>query len=143
LSLSIFDYFCDQMRIIVFFISLFFLLLNGEQPSYASTQGKKTNYSSNQTSFQTKQIQFSSDNRNLTLFDETDLNLEEEYQHNDDFEKSPENKFVTTKHNSFNGLYDSKSDQILLNYYKKHHQIFHSLCGNSSPIYISQRVLRI
>jgi hypothetical protein len=131
------------MRVVVFFISLFFLLLNGGQPSYAGTQGEKTNYCSYQTHFQTKQIQYSSDNRNLTLFDETDLNLEEEYQHNDDFEKSTENKLVTTKNNSLIGLYASKSNQVLLNYYKKNQQIFHSLCGNSSPIYISQGVLRI
>ena len=131
------------MKTLVFFMYMFFLLLGGGQYFYASTSPSQNLkfYSSKFT--QDKHSKLINEDLSTTLIEDTDVDVEEEYHSNEDFNTNLGNLFPLGRYSLLNTLYTSHSRQLLLNYYCTRFKISPVFFTSSSPIYITHRVLRI
>ncbi len=131
------------MKTLVFFMYMFFLLLGGGQYFYASTSPSQNLkfYSSKFT--QDKHSKLINEDLSTTLIEDTDVDVEEEYHSNEDFNTNLVNLFPLGRYSLLNTLYTSHSRQLLLNYYCTRFKISPVFFTSSSPIYITHRVLRI
>lgn len=132
-----------RVRIVVFFVSLCFLLLGGGH--YLHAAGMNHNLvpkSLSRTLGKNHQVKFTGSDQGGTVIEDADLDLEEEYLSGHDVDGGA-NKFFAGKYNLQGRWYLTFSPQSILNDYYKSFKIFMPFCGNSSPIYITQRVLRI
>lgn len=125
------------MRIISYLVILFFLLVGSS--GYSHDYSKKEKQSS-QFFSKNKQIKYANADHSITLIDESEVDIEEEYSsdnHNNDF------KFVFLKATSAIAKYSCDSLKLV---YKKNFNNFNyfpSSFGNSTSIYLLNRVLRI
>ena len=130
------------MKAYVFFLYLFFLLLGGGEYFYANTSPSQ-NLKYISTKFtQNKHKKILNDDQSTTIIEDTDIDIEEEYQSGEDIIAKSLNHFTLGKYSLINTLYTSYYRK-LLNYHCsrfKKSQIFFT---HGSPIYITQRVLRI
>lgn len=125
------------MRIVAFLTYLSFLLLGGKD--YAAVNSNH-NYFSNQNLTVDRQIKITTEDFSITVIE--DLDLEEEF-HTDNSNRSSENIFFVGKYSLINTLYSSNFHHFFQNYFNKLNNISQPISGNSNPIYITQRVLRI
>lgn len=129
------------MRIRIFFICLFFILLGGLHNFYAGTIHRSTSYCSIQNLTKKCQITITNEDHSVVIIE--DIDVEEEFQGGRDIKDDKENKFFAGKYTLLNTLYSEHYRQFILNNYDKYFKIFLPLSGKSCPIYITQRVLRI
>jgi len=129
------------MRAIVFFFSVFFFLLVGKNNAYA---GMYENHNSHILKFDVAKSQssVSTDKDQNTVIEDSDVDLEEESHISDQVKNSLTQKFNTGAYNLTNFKH-ALSGLFVVNHYYNHFKIYSRFCGYSSPIYISQRVLRI
>ncbi len=132
------------MKTIVFLFSLFYLLQGGENLLYANTKKQNDIYSvKNEDIIKNKSYEFSNEDQKITLFDETDLDLEEDIHNSDDFNDLINTEFLISKPNILTPWYSSQAKLFVLNYFNNRFEISPPFLWVSYPIYISQRVLRI
>jgi len=133
-----------RTRIVVFFVSLCFLLLGGGH--YLHAAGTYNNHIPNSpTQLLTKnqQVKLTRTDQGSTIIEDADLDLDEEYHSGNNLKDPGTNKLFATKDSLLNGWYLRLSHLFIANHYYKCFKNFPPFCGNSSPIYITQRVLRI
>ncbi|TRX40913.1 hypothetical protein [Flavobacterium restrictum] len=132
------------MRTTVFIITFFVFLLGGGNSLYANTkEANNSCFSISANLLKNKPLQFSNDDQKITLFDETDLDTEEDFHSSNDRNDSGKNLSYTTKYKALTPWYTLQSKLFVLNYYNNRFEITTPFLGTSYPIYISQRVLRI
>lgn len=134
-----FDYFCAQMRVVLFFVSLFFLLLCGRQNLHAAASPQRNSYSTSQTLAKSEQLHFVNADHDITIIEEADVDLDEEHVSGEDLKTELLHKTYGLPDRWYLNFFPA----LILNDYHKHFEIFPPFCGQSSPIYIRQRVLRI
>jgi hypothetical protein len=132
------------MKIIFYFVALCFLLLGVRSTSFASTHESKNSYASSFQYFSQKgQIKTINEDHNILLIEDTDLDLEEEYHGDNSVKESPKTNFFIGKYILLNTLYSSNCQKFTSNFCVNRFNIVPHLSGNTCPIYITQRVLRI
>ncbi|AIJ37825.1 conserved exported hypothetical protein [Flavobacterium psychrophilum] len=131
-------YFCFQMRIVVFFVSLFFLLVGAKDSSFAANCNSHVLYSSAKTFVSKLNAGFMNEDFDFAMIDDTDL--DEDYLTSHDV---TENKLFLKKYNIQNIWFLPKFCSSTIKSCNNRFKIFSNFCGYSYPIYISQRVLRI
>jgi hypothetical protein len=131
------------MRVIGFYITLCFFLLSGGKSLYANTYHNGAINSFIQNFPEKQQVKiFDAGKKNLVI-ESTDLNLDEEFNHDDNYHDRTGNKFLSKKYCFTDRLHLKVSPQITSKEYAQRIKIFAPFCGYSNPIYIRQRVLRI
>lgn len=141
LLLSIFHYFCPEMRVAAFFVYLFFLLLGGEHISYAGTSHNGANAAWPLIS-KNQQVKLADSGQSAIAIEDANLDAEEEYHSSNDL-KAAGNKFISAKGGSPYSWYLALSGLLLLPFYSRRFKAIPPFRGHASPIYIIQRVLRI
>ncbi len=131
------------MKTLVFFMYMFFLLLGGGQYFYASTSPGNNVKSFFPKFTKDKHAEYIADDLSTTLIEDTDIDVEVELLSSEDYKENLANKFLTGKYSLLNTLYISPSRQLILNYCCIGFKISPILGSSTSPIYITQRVLRI
>jgi hypothetical protein len=131
------------MRVRVYFIYLFFLLLAGTHNFYAGTFRSSDTYSLSQNLTKNNQIKVAIEDYSIILIEDFDVEVEEEIQRDSDVKENCESSFFTGKYTLLNTLYLPLCRQFVLNNCNDYFKIIPYLSGNPRPIYITQRVLRI
>ena len=131
------------MRVVVFFVYLCIHLLGGGTYLHADTNHDHINHSSAPNLAKNQQVKGAKENQGSIVIEYADLNLDEEYSNGDTIKDGVANKFFAGKYNLLDSWYLPVSRWFISNYYYKRFKIFMPFCGNSSPIYITNRVLRI
>ena len=128
------------MRVATFLMYFCFLLFGGKD--YASTiiVNKTEDCCAIQNISETKQSMFSNDDQNTIVVEDIDFDTDEEFSADTTLKNSntlfTQNSLVTT-------LYSADISFSLSDYNTKSFKTFPHLRGNSCPIYIVQRVIRI
>ncbi len=136
---AIFYYFRTQMRkLIVFLVFMNLLLFGGGQYLNAGTL-----HNSHLHTFEKKhRVKFTNQDQGSSVIeDAADIDLEEEYL-GGDLNDGLTNKFYAANYSLLDSWYLTFSSQNAANDYNRF-KIFVPFCGQSNPIYITQRVLRI
>lgn len=127
------------MRVVVFFVSLFTFLLCGGHYLHAGTHHNPTHCPSNQKLAKSEQAKFSGAGQDITIIEEADLDLDEDHVTGDDLPgRSLHQAFYTLER-----WYLTYYPVLIAEDCPQHYHNFQPFSGNSSPIYIKQRVLRI
>ncbi|MEO0038901.1 MAG: hypothetical protein RIQ59_2112 [Bacteroidota bacterium] len=126
------------MKIRELFICMFFLLLGGGQYFYASTSASSDKPFSKY--FQEKHIKQVDTDSFSSFIENTDLDTEEEYSAQK--ENKDELKFYSSN-SSFNSKISFSISVRFIHYNAVKNQISNFLFHSNTPLYISQRVLRI
>jgi len=135
--IPIFYYFRTQMRKLVVFLTFMnFLLLGGGQ--YLNAE---THLNSHHNLEKRHRVKFTNNEQGSSIIEDADVDLDEEYLGSDDL-KDISTKFFATNYSLLNDLYLTFSRQSVANSYSLF-EILGPSCGQSNPIYITQRVLRI
>lgn len=131
------------MRLTVFFLYLFFHLQSGGNYVHAASHDNSI-YSCLMSKFEkTDQGSFSKTISSSIAINFAGFDLEEEYSNNGSLKNSDSNKNSTGKFDVSKVWYQTFSCQSVVTHYYKNFKIFSPSCGQSNPIYITQRVLRI
>ncbi|MBP1223805.1 hypothetical protein [Flavobacterium sp. 1355] len=124
-------------KLVVFLVFMNFLLLGGGQYLNAENQhNPHHNFERRHHVKYTHQEQ-----GNSIIEDAADLDLDEEFLGND-LKNGLTSKFFAANYSLIDNLYLTLSRQISVNSYSLF-EILGPSCGQSNPIYITQRVLRI
>jgi hypothetical protein len=135
----IFYYFRTQMRkLVVFLVFVNFLLLGGGQYLNAGTP-KNTHFHNLERKHRVK---FTNQDQGSSIIEDADLDLDEEYLGDHDLKEGLSTKSFATNYSLLDDWYLTFSRQLMVNSYNRF-EIFVPFCGQSNPIYITQRVLRI
>lgn len=125
-------------RIIVFLVFMNFLLLGGGQYSNANTHQKSSGHH-----YEHKhRIKYITHEQGTSIIEEADVDVDEEFIGGDALKSDLSGKVFASNYSLLDSWYLTFSDQITVNYHS-HFKFFVPFCGNSNPIYITQRVLRI
>ncbi|PXY39535.1 hypothetical protein DMB65_17085 [Flavobacterium cheongpyeongense] len=124
-------------RIIVFLAFMNFLLFGGGQYLSAGTH-----QNSDHTYGHKHHIKYTNQEQGNSIIEEADLDLDEEFSGDAASDGTSVSKIFTSNYSLLDGWYLSLSDRITVNYHR-HFKFFVPFCGNSNPLYITQRVLRI
>ena len=131
------------MKVAVFFVYLFFHLLGGGNSLYAGTHHNSDNGTAVSSLAQKGPVKFTDTNHISTIIEDADLDLDEECFSNNTVKTGGSNKYTDGKYSLSYKWYLTCSRTYILKDYGRHFKISPLFCGNSSPIYIRQRVLRI
>lgn len=128
------------MKIVKFI--LFFIIIGGIVPSYALPYDNiNGSFAKNLSS--TQYHKFINETNNFKLLDYTYLDIEEEYSSDEDNHNTLEKKAFIEKNTVVLKLYSTHSLYFISNFKDKSFKILLPSYGNSPPIYITQKVLRI
>ena len=123
-------------RWFAFLLFMNFLLVGGGQYLHAGT-----NHTTSLHTIERKHhIKYTSQDNTNSIIEEADV--EEDYSGNNDIKGLPVVKSFSSKYSLLDQWYLTFPRQIITDSYN-HFEIFGSSCGQSNPIYITQRVLRI
>ncbi|MFV8325272.1 hypothetical protein [Flavobacterium sp. ZS1P14] len=131
------------MRVVVFFVYLCFHLLGGGSYLHADTHHNHLGYSLTSNLEENQRANLTIADHHTIAIEYADLDLDEEYLSGHEIKVGVSNKFHAGKYSLIDNWYLPASQWYISNYYCKHFKIFTPFCGNSSPIYITNRVLRI
>ncbi|MDR7371304.1 hypothetical protein [Flavobacterium aquidurense] len=124
-------------KLIVFLVFMNFLLLGGGQYLNAET------HQQSQHNLQRRHhVKFTSQDQGSSIIEDADVDLDEEGLGNDSLKDGLTNKFFATTYSLVDSMYLTISRQEVAHLFNRF-EIFGSSCGQSNPIYITQRVLRI
>jgi len=130
------------MRITAFFLYLFFHLFGGGNIVYAASHGNDALSTLQSEVSNKEQLKYVQSVPYTILITTAEFDLEEELSSSDSFEST--NTAITDgKFHLAQAWYLNFSCQSIPNHYYKNFKIFAPSCGQSNPIYILQRVLRI
>lgn len=122
-------------KLIVFLAFMNFLLLGGGQYLNAGTH-------SHPHLEKRHRIKFTNQEKGTSIIEEANLDTDEEHLGNDDLNDKIVVKSFTANYSLLNDLYLTFSCQNAANSYSLF-EILGPSCGQSNPIYLTQRVLRI
>lgn len=122
-------------KLVVFLTFMNFLLLGGGQ--YLNAE---THLNSHHTLEKRHRVKFTNNDQGSSIIEDADLDLDEEY-FGDDL-KGVLSKSFAANYSLLDNWYLTLSRQTAAKT-SNHFDIFGSSCGQSNPIYITQRVLRI
>lgn len=128
------------MRAVVLYVCLYLVMLCGGHAVFAGTHHSRSCYPPVQ-GFPKKQVKLTSADQGNSILDDADLDLDEDYLNGHDDAGS--NHLPAERYTLSDSWYLAFSPLLILNYYNKRFKTFPPFCGDSSPIYITQRVLRI
>lgn len=131
------------MRVAVFYVCLYLLMLCGGHALYASARHHSSSSSPVQNPAKHKHVKLSNNDEGKTVIDDAEIDLDEEHLNGDDAGEVTANKFLAGKYSLQNRWYITCSSRAVAENYHNDFQIISSIRGESSPIYITQRVLRI
>ncbi|KEQ30269.1 hypothetical protein [Pedobacter antarcticus] len=132
------------MRVLVFFVSLFFLLLGGGYDLYANTQPHSSNGLPGHTHSKSHHVKFKSADQDSSIIENSEVDLEDESLHGDDVKDAADSyKFLSGKYSLLNKWYVTLYKQFISNEYEEPFKALQQSYIQSSPLYITQRVLRI
>lgn len=131
------------MRVVVFFVYLCFHLLGGGSYLHADTHHNPIGYSLTSNLDKNQRVRLTTADHHSIVIEYADLDLDEECINDHDIKDAVANKFIAGKYRLLDSWYLPVSQPFISNYYYKHFKIFTPFCGNSAPIYITNRVLRI
>ncbi|RZJ54303.1 MAG: hypothetical protein EOO44_05550 [Flavobacterium sp.] len=123
-------------KLVVFLVFMNFLLLGGGQYLNAETHQHPHHNLERR-----HHVKFNTQEQGSSIIEDADLDLDEEFLGND-LKNGLSNKFFATNYSLIDNLYLTFSRQIVVNSYSLS-EILGPSCGQSNPIYITQRVLRI
>lgn len=126
-------------KLIVLFVYLGLLLLGGGQYLNAGTH---QNSNSSHSLEKKHRVKFTNQDSGSSLIEDADLDIDEEHL-GGDIKDGISNKLFTGNYSLLDNWYLTISCQSLLNHCQKNFKIFTPFCGQTNPIYITQRVLRI
>ncbi|MEN2401514.1 hypothetical protein GKZ90_0017110 [Flavobacterium sp. MC2016-06] len=122
----------------MFLVFMNLLLLGGGQYLNASTH-----QNSHFHNLEGKhRVKFTNQDQGSSIIEDADLDLEEEFVGCDDLKGGLTNKFFAVNYSLLDSWYLTFSGQSTVNDYNRF-KIFEPVYGQSNPIYITQRVLRI
>lgn len=124
-------------KLIVFLVFMNFLLLGGGQYLNAETHQSSHHYLEKR-----HRVKFTSQDQGSSIIEDADVDLDEECLGNDTLKDGLNSKFFATTYSLLDSWYLTISRQMVANSFNRF-EIFGSSCGQSNPIYITQRVLRI
>ncbi|MBF7091588.1 hypothetical protein IUY40_08550 [Flavobacterium sp. ALJ2] len=125
-------------KLIVLFVYLGLLLLGGGQYLNAGTH-----QNSNSHSLEKKhRVKFTNQDSGNSLIEDAYLDIDEEHL-GGDIKDGISDKLFAGNYSLLDNWYLTISCQSLLNHCHKNFKIFTPFCGQTNPIYITQRVLRI
>ncbi|MFW0738128.1 hypothetical protein [Flavobacterium sp. N502536] len=125
-------------KLVVFLVFMNLLLLGGGQ--YLNAGTPKDTHPHNLE--KKHRVKFTNQEQGSSIIEDADIDTEEEYLGSDDLKDGLTNKFFATNYSLLDSWYLSFASQTGVNDYNRF-KIFLPFCGNSNPIYITQRVLRI
>jgi len=131
------------MRAVVFHIYLSLLLLCGGYALYATTHYSHTGYSSARKAVKRQHSKLAHGNQNNTIIDDAEIDFDEDNLNGPDADDAGTNKLLAGKYSITSRWYLSFSRPVISHYYQKSFIVSPAVHGDSSPIYITQRVLRI
>ena len=130
------------MKVIVFFLYLFFVMLGVEQNSYANTQQGILNTLPTQNLTTDLQSKFTVKDQITTLIEDSDLDSDEEQIKNDSKKNRPDDKSIILKSGFINNWNVALSNSFCSDNYN-HFKNNISFSKQPLPIYLKNRVLRI
>jgi len=131
------------MRVVIFIGYLCFLLLGGGHNFYAGTQQASTRTNAFQNKALVHKVKPVNKELISIVIEDTDFDCEEEHVNNDESQDTAGNTLWSGHYSVIGQQYLSLSCPFTLNYYYKSTTAFPPLLGQTSPIYIKNRVLRI
>ena len=123
-------------KLIVFLVFMNFLLLGGGQYLNAETHQCSHHYLEKR-----HHVKYTTQDQGCSIIEDADVDLDEECLGND-LKDGLSTKFFATHYSLLDSWYLTISRQIIVSSFNRF-EIFGSSCGQSNPIYITQRVLRI
>lgn len=124
-------------KLIVFLVFMNFLLLGGGQ--YLNAETHQTPHHNLE---RRHHVKFTNQDQGSSIIEDADLDLDEECLGTDNLKDDLNNKFFATNYSLVDSWYLAISRQIVVDTFNRF-EFFGSSCGQSNPIYITQRVLRI
>jgi len=131
------------MRGFVFYIYFCLLLLCGGLAVYANTHHPLHHHSSGRDLAKKPHTKLTNNDQSNTFFEDAEIDVEEEYVGGHDDVDAGTNKFVPGKYSLPDWLYLTSSGLVISNFYNNRFKVIPQICGDASPLYITQRVLRI
>lgn len=128
-----------EMRVITFYIGLFFLLLSGGAANCSNMNAPMASKHFHKNHKSTLNHKFHFDNLSTNL----DFDIEDDFLGNHDAKIIGKDKFLPLTYNLNSSSYFSRTNALVLNHFSKRFNIFPPLSGTSTPIYIALQVLRI
>lgn len=125
-------------KLLVFLTFMNMLLLGGGQYLNANTLTDSQHHHL----VHKHRVKFTNQDRGSSVIEDADVDLEEDLLGNDDLKGGLTNKFFAVQYSLRNDLYLALSDQAAINDYNRF-KIYGPVYGQSNPIYITLRVLRI
>ncbi|WP_316821880.1 hypothetical protein [Pedobacter gandavensis] len=128
------------MRVVVFFVSLFTFLLCGGHYLHANTPHHAKHCPSQQRLAKSERPKLTLAGQDMTIIEEADLDLDEEHSNGDELpvrNLHQADYIIERWYLTFYSLFNEEDED------HQYFQTFQPFSGNSSPIYIRQRVLRI
>lgn len=131
------------MRAVVFFVCLCLLLLCGGNTVYAGTQHSSSNSHSSHSPAKRQHAKLTNTNQDNSILDDADLDVDEDYLRGHDADDGHINTFLAERNSMPDKWYLNFSPLFNLDFCNKRFKAFPPFCGDVSPIYIKQRVLKI
>ncbi|KFF10662.1 hypothetical protein [Flavobacterium hydatis] len=125
-------------KIIVLFVYLSLLLLGGGQYLNAGTHQN----SSSHTLEKKHRVKFTNQDSGSSLIEDADFDIDEEHL-GGDIKDGISDRLFAGNYSLLDNWYLTLSCQSILDHHQNSFKIFTPFCGQSNPIYITQRVLRI
>lgn len=127
---------------VVFYVYLCLLLLCAGRPLYAGTHNSSNPSPVTSGPARKLPLKLNAKVPGDTLLDNADLGTEDDYNGDLDEDGGHDN-LPSLKYNPAYAGYLACSPELLSIHYNKRFKILPPFCGNSAPIYIRQRVLRV
>ena len=135
--------FANHMKVVVFYISLIFLLFCGGNYLWEYNHHSPTNFGFTQSLDKKQQLNNRNLNQHNLLIESDGVDLDEESHTSEELNDGTKNKYISGKQSLLNSWYLAYfSAEVFKNYYKGI-KIFRLFFGQSNPIYITLSVLRI
>jgi hypothetical protein len=127
------------MKNFIFYLLLCFLLLGLKSNACATKHNGYSQYNS----IENRQLKFKNNNPNPLIYDDAELDQEEDHFSDVNVKNFSEHSFFLEKYNSLNSYYYTNLSLSILNNHKKLFKTSRPFYQNSSPIYILINVFRI
>ena len=131
------------MRLVAFIAYMFFLLTNGGENLHATTYRAPLHTTSEQKVGSKRLVKFVADDRGVSFIEDSDNDVEEEYGHQNDVKEDTFSKIVYLQPLAIHQRVLPSLYTLLNSSYVRRHKITPPFCGFKSPLFITQRVIRI
>jgi hypothetical protein len=131
------------MKVVVFYVSLMLILLSGANAVHAASPDQRADHASNAHIPKGKTIKITNADHGNFAIDDADSELDDEHLKSQDDHDGFSNNLLAREFSLPSLGYLKFALLSIAEHYDKRFNTFPKSCGNSSPIYIKQRVLRI